>query len=216
MIFIDHDKVPEYAACLQDLKQPIAKRVSTLWCLRTVACLESIEALIKAFEIEQKSELLKHEICYCLGQMDKSPAHVEKIEKFLQRILDEDHPKIVLHEAVEALGNINSENTLLLLKRFENEPSEILYETCFLTIKLIEWRNDTENGKTEGLNLAKLKFTTNDPAPPFNFLKEPKYNDVEHLESIILDNQNYNLFERYRALFTLRELNTEEAVIAMC
>eukprot|EP00347_Sterkiella_histriomuscorum_P019136 403342811 len=217
MIIIDSEKVPEYAATLQDIEQPIAKRVSSLWCLRTVASLEAVEGLFKAFEIEQKSELLKHEICYALGQMDKSPEHVQKIQDFLEKVLDGDYPKIVLHEAVEALGNINSENTLKLLKRFENEPSEILYETCFLTIKLVEWREATENGKKEGLNLAKLKFnTTNDPAPPFNYIREPKYKDIAFLEQIILDNENYNLFDRYRALFTLRELNTEEAVVAMC
>jgi hypothetical protein len=49
------------------------------------------------------------------------------------------HSNIVLHEAVEAMGNIHEENTLKLLKKFENEKSEILYETCFLTTKLIEW-----------------------------------------------------------------------------
>jgi len=52
MIWIDHDKVDEYAATLQDLSKPIAKRVSSLWCLRTIASLESIDALFKAFEIE--------------------------------------------------------------------------------------------------------------------------------------------------------------------
>ncbi len=62
----------------------------------------------------------------------------------------------------------------------------------------------------------KHKFTTNDPAPPYNYIAEPKYQDLKHLEVIILDNQNYDLFERYRALFTLRELNTEEAVVSMC
>lgn len=126
--------------------------------------------------------------------MDKSPAHVEKIQNFLEKVIDEDHTKIVLHEAVEALGNLNSENTLKLLKKFENEPSEILYETCFLTIKLIEWKKETNNGQTEGLNLSKLKFSTNDPAPPFNFVREPKYKDIKYLESILLDNKNYDLF----------------------
>ena len=33
---------------------------------------------------------------------------------------------------------------------------------------------------------------------------------------MLLDNSQYDLFERYRALFTLRELNTKEAVIAIC
>lgn len=122
---------------------------------------------------------------------------------------------IVIHEAVEALGNMNSENTLRLLKKFENEQSEILYQTCDLTIKLIEWNQATDNGKSEGLDKLKYKYTTNDPAPPFNYIKEPKYNDISYLTQILLDNENYDLFKRYRALFTLREINTEESVVAI-
>lgn len=82
---------------------------------------------------------MKHEICYCLGQMNKSAEHTDKIQKFLEKLISEDHSKIILHEAVEALGNMDDENTLKLLKKFENEQSSILYETCYLTIKLIEW-----------------------------------------------------------------------------
>ena len=33
---------------------------------------------------------------------------------------------------------------------------------------------------------------------------------------MILDKDNFDLFERYRALFTLRELMSEDSVIAMC
>lgn len=175
MIIINHDKEPEYAQTLQDLKAPMAERVNALFCLRTISSLTSIDALIKAFNEEPSSELLLHEICYCLGQMTSSPEHIKKIQAFLEKVVDSDHPKIVLHEAVEALGNLDQENTLKLLKKFENEPSEILYETCFLTIKLIEWNKATDHGKSEGLNLQKLKFTTNDPAPPFNYIKEEKY-----------------------------------------
>ena len=140
MIWIDHDKVEEYAATVQDLSAPIAKRHSALFCLRTVASLEGIDALIKAFQEEPSSELLQHEICYALGQMNRTDAHTHKIQSFFESIIDEDHTKIVLHEVVEALGNLNQANTLKLLKKFENEPSEILYETCDLTIKLIEWK----------------------------------------------------------------------------
>jgi len=89
--------------------------------------------------MEPKSDLLRHEICYCLGQMNTSPEHAAKIQPFLEKILSEDHSKIVLHEAVEALGNLSMENSLKLLERFKDEKDEILYETCFLTKKLIEW-----------------------------------------------------------------------------
>ena len=134
MIMIDHAKADEYAAVLQDLSKPITDRVNSLFCLRTVGTIECVEALIKAFELEEKSDFLRHEICYCLGQMNKSPEHVKIILAFFERILQQGaYTKIVLHEAVEALGNVSEENNLRLLDRFADEKDGILYETCFLT-----------------------------------------------------------------------------------
>ena len=86
--------------------------MSDLFCLRTVASLEAVDALIVAFDNEPKSDLLRHEICYCLGQMNESPEHADKIQAFFMRVMTEPHPKIVLHEAVEAYGNLSAENTL--------------------------------------------------------------------------------------------------------
>jgi deoxyhypusine monooxygenase len=79
MIIIEHYKVPEYAEVLSNPDKPITDRVSSLFCLRTVATLETVDALILAFDREPRSDLLKHEICYCLGQMNKSPEHINKI-----------------------------------------------------------------------------------------------------------------------------------------
>lgn len=103
-----------------------------------------------------------------------------------------------------------------MLERFNQERDGILYETCFLTKRLIEWKKETESGKTEGLDLSKLRCATNDPAPPFNFERRPEYASIPFLQSILLDSEKYDLFERYRALFTLREISTEEAVLAIC
>ena len=67
MIIIHNEKEPEYAATLRDLKAPVAERVNALFCLRTISSLTSVDALIQAFKEEPKSELILHEICYCLG-----------------------------------------------------------------------------------------------------------------------------------------------------
>ena len=134
MMIIYHDKEAEYAATLQDVKKPITDRISSLFCLRTIASIEAVEGLIKAFDLEDRSDLIRHEICYCLGQMNKSPEHVKIILAFFERILQQGaYTKIVLHEAVEALGNVSEENNLRLLDRFADEKDGILYETCFLT-----------------------------------------------------------------------------------
>ena len=45
----------------------------------------------------------------------------------------------------------------------------MVVETCELAQDLIKWNKETDHGKTEGVDVTKLKFRTNDPAPPFNY-----------------------------------------------
>jgi hypothetical protein len=153
--------------------------------------------------------------------MNKTPEHVAKIQEFLEYVIDEKngYPEIIVHEAVEAMGNMNQENSLMLLKRYEDEEktTTMVYETVFLARELINWNKATDNGKTEGIDFKKLVYKTNDPAPPFN-LKEEKYRDIPYLQAMLLNKEegaNYDLFQRYRALFTLRELNCMESVVAI-
>ena len=49
--------------------------------------------------------------------------------------MEGNYPAIVTHEAVEGLGNMNSENTLRLIEKYKDERSEIsalVMETCSL------------------------------------------------------------------------------------
>ena len=78
--------------------------------------------------------------------MNNTPEHVKKITAFLEKLIDEDHPPIVIHEAVEALGNMNNYDSLKLLKKFEAEDSphtEMVRETVELARDLIEWNEKT-------------------------------------------------------------------------
>jgi hypothetical protein len=153
-----------------------------------------------------------------MGQMDNSPEHVAKIVQFLEMIIDGDHPQIVIHEAVEALANMSNYDSLGLLKKFEAADSphtEVVRETVELARDLLCWKKDTEDGKSEGIDLTKMRIKTNDPAPPFNYWQLEEYKSVENLTSILLDNKR-STFDRNRALFTLRELNTKESCEAIC
>jgi len=67
MILVDSENMQQYVETLCDLNAPIAERVDSLFCLRSFKELEAVDGLIKAFHTEKKSELLMHEICYCLG-----------------------------------------------------------------------------------------------------------------------------------------------------
>jgi deoxyhypusine monooxygenase len=217
MILVDQE-LQEYSKTLCDLSAPIAERVDSLFCLRSFKQLEAIDALIEAFHKEPASDLLKHEICYCLGQMDNSPEHIAKIQPFLEMIVEGDFAHIITHEAVEALGNLNDSASLQLLEKYSNDPnkekSEMVIETCELALDLLKWNEATECGKTEGIDLKKIKFVTNDPAPPFNYTDNAEYRDVAHLTKMLMSTEE-TLFNRYRAMFTLRELYTEESCVAI-
>jgi hypothetical protein len=142
MIFVDTEDMSKYIDNLCDLNAPIAQRVDSLFCMRAFEEVEAVDGLIKAFHIEKKSELLMHEICYCLGQMDKTPEHVAKITEFLEFLINGEYPQIVIHEAVEALANMNNYDSLKLLKKFEAEDSphtEMVRETVELARDLIKW-----------------------------------------------------------------------------
>ena len=135
MILVDQEDISKYSTTLNDVKAPIAERVDSLFCLKAFEKIDAIDALIEAFHIEQKSDLLRHEICYCLGQMDNSAEHIKKIQAFLEKIVEGEYPQIVIHEAVEALGNLDDANTVALLEKYRNsnaEISEMVIETCEL------------------------------------------------------------------------------------
>ena len=91
----------------------------------------------------------------------------------------------------------------------------IVKETCELALDLAAWRIATQDGKTEGIDLKALKHPTNDPSPPFNPEHDENYKNVSYLTQMLLDDK-VRLFDRYRAMFTLREMHTEESVIALC
>jgi len=115
-----------------------------------------------------------------------------------------------LHEAAEALGNIDDANNQILLERFLDSEHDIIKETCEIAIENLNWMKRTNNGETEGLTKVELIYKTNDPAPPFNYKLNPEYASLEKLSKILHDT-NESIFNRYRVIFTLREINNEAA-----
>jgi len=113
---------------------------------------------------------------------------------------------------------MNNYDSLKLLRKLEAEDSPhtaMVKETVELARDLLRWNKETNCGATEGINLSKMRVRTNDPAPPFNYWQKAEYRDVKNLTDMLLDTR-LTAFERNRALFTLRELNTEESCIAIC
>lgn len=106
------------------------------------------------------------------------------------------------HEAAEALGALGFDDSLDLLKKLRDDENEleIIRETCDIAVDRIIWENSEER-KAEKLKPS--DFTSIDPAPPMPL--EASEPSIPDLEKTLLDTK-LPLFQRYRAMFGLRDL----------
>ncbi|CAH6722928.1 deoxyhypusine hydroxylase [[Candida] jaroonii] len=164
---------------------------------------KAIDYIAECFK--DSSELLKHEVAYVLGQTHNLYA----APHLRQCLADQQQQIMVRHEAAEALGALGDVESLALLQQYyDNDPSIEIKQTCELAIERIKWEQ-SENSKTEVLE--KSLYTSIDPAPPMPTTQESK---IPKLQAILND-QNEPLFERYRAMFRLRDIGSDEACLAL-
>jgi deoxyhypusine monooxygenase len=155
---------------------------------------------------QDASELLKHEVAYVLGQTKNLSS-----APILRAVLKDDVNQqcMVRHEAAEALGALGDTESLPLLQDYyKNDPLLEIRQTCELAIERINWEN-SKQGKEEQLQAS--AYSSIDPAPPLALDQEAK---IEKLTNI-LNSQTTPLFERYRAMFRLRDIGTDEACLAL-
>lgn len=136
------------------------------------------------------------------------------------------------------MGAISSESSIQILKRYLNDPNRTVRETCEIALAKIEWDSSPE-GKAHhttpisedrcasrvyhSLSLIRSNrvYTSIDPAPPTSGLLKAKpapealsRDSIESLRLSLTD-PAVPLFERYRAMFALRNIGTNEAVDAL-
>lgn len=200
----DHTSVCQLGCKLNDTKESLAQRFRVLFTLRNIVCNQSIDAIAKSL-LEDDSDLLKHECAYCMGQM-KDP---HAIPYLVATIKDESQHPMVRHEAGEALGAIGryDEEILRLLKDYSTHKVPELSETCQLALDRLNWYNMRQ---AENDTESTSPYNSVDPTPSF-----PDSYTIDDLRKIYLD-ETRNLFERYRALFTLRNIGSRQAVQVIC
>ncbi|XP_048351740.1 deoxyhypusine hydroxylase [Sphaerodactylus townsendi] len=181
---------------LVDSSQPLKSRFRALFTLRNLGGAAAIEWISGAFGDD--SALLKHELAYCLGQMQDERA----VPVLLRVLQDTSQEAMVRHEAGEALGAIGNPKVLDVLRLYSSDPVIEVAETCQLAVKRLEWL------QTQKAEPSTSPYSSVDPAPPA--LEE----DVGKLRAALLD-ESRPLFERYRAMFALRNLGGEPAVLAL-
>nr|MBE5726541.1 nero [Cucujiformia] len=138
---------------------------------------------------------------YCFGQMQD-----EKALDILISVLDDQNQEpMVRHEAAEALGAIGSDEAIGCLKKFKDDEVTEVAETCQLALERINWLKNSED---EHKDLSKSLYNSVDPAPPSSIT------NIDELKMILAD-EKASLFNRYRAMFALRNIGTEAAIAAL-
>ncbi|TRZ03471.1 hypothetical protein DNTS_021550, partial [Danionella cerebrum] len=110
------EEVSAVGSVLVNTQQDLTTRFRALFTLRNLGGAEAIKWISDAFVDE--SALLKHELAYCLGQMQDERA-IPVLEMVLK---DTNQEPMVRHEAGEALGAIGNPKVLDLLKKHAEDP----------------------------------------------------------------------------------------------
>lgn len=191
----------KYEECLVDLSQPVAKRTHAAFHLRTLGTPEANSAICKALTNRGDSSLMRHELAYILGQM-QLPHCCTTLAQILET---EDEDLLVRHECAESLGAIGNIEYLAILEKYRDHKQTEIAETCQIAVDLMKYRHEQNAGKVEGQG----EFMSVDPAPAFKDTLS-----LAELEQAMMD-KSAALFLRYRAMFSLRNLNSDEAALAL-
>lgn len=91
------------------------------------------------------------------------------------------------------------------MEKYVKDPVVEVAETCELAVERIKWLSSDEDKK----KLSSNPYNSIDPAPPLND------SNIQELQNILLDDKA-NLFQRYRAMFALRNMRNNAAILALC
>ena len=171
-----------------------------------------IDTLCMGLNDARHGSLMRHEFAYVLGQLRD-----EQSCETLETLLRDDHDCVMVrHECAEALGAIGADRSLPILRQVMEDNIHVpeLSETCQLAINVMEWRTNGSDPETQPAACACMlnPYSTTDPAPP-----HPSHATTPLLElgNILLDSDK-PMFERYRAMFSLRNRGGTEAVVQLC
>ncbi|PIK57988.1 putative deoxyhypusine hydroxylase-like [Apostichopus japonicus] len=169
---VNTQDIAKIGALLNDKHKPLPERFRALFTLRNLGGDVAIQSISRCFQ--DPSALLKHEVAYCLGQMQD-----ERAIPILVAVLEDGNQEtIVRHEAGEALGAIGSQTVLPVLETYLKSEIPEISETCQLAIERIKWLNSAEY---ESGPMSDNPFSSVDPAPPSS------HGSIDEAERKLLD-----------------------------
>lgn len=212
---------------LSDPFNPIGMRMRAAYYLRqahgdgadAAAAAVAVETLCRGLLEKRHGSLMRHEFAYVLGQLRDERA-CATLEGVLQNGDAGPHAAedcvMVRHECAEALGAIGASRSVPVLRGVleRNAGTLELAETCRLALGVMEWRAAGGDPETTPAACACMlnPYSSVDPAPP-----HPTHANLTPaaLGDILCD-ADRPVFERYRAMFSLRNIGGADPVRQLC
>jgi len=186
---VSNKEIQNVGSVLNNADRPLKERFRALFTLKGLGGPEAISEMSKAFN--DSSELLKHEVAYCLGQMG-DPQAIPVLSEVLKDLKQ------------EPLGAIGDVSVLQLLQKvLDEDQEEVVIDTCKLAVARLEWVQGQQ--KVEEGTLSTNPYASTDPAPPAT------ESDPDSLKVTLL-NDDLDLFKRYRAMFALRNMGDDKSI----
>ncbi|KAI1295761.1 Deoxyhypusine hydroxylase [Halotydeus destructor] len=193
---LSKEELERVGRILSDPERQLAERFRALFTLKNIGGPEAIYWICQPL-VADSSALLKHECAFCLGQMQDPVAN----DVLIMVLKDLDEHPMVRHEAGEALGAIGSLDSLEVLIEFCEDKTVEVAQTCQLAVRRIDIANST----TGRLNPSSVYMSV-DPTPPADSSLS-----LFQLRDILL-RQDSSLFDKYTAMFALRNAASPEAI----
>jgi deoxyhypusine monooxygenase len=142
----------------------------------------------------------------------------EDSSPILEEILStEGEDILVRHESAEALGAIGCPKYLPLLEQYCSHEAPEISETCQIAVDMIKYKlnlaqkasltpSEVNGTSSTSTSTSSSIYASVDPAPPVSEVKSLSEHRASYLD------QSLSLFERYRAMFSLRDMNCDESV----
>lgn len=169
-----------------------------------------VECLRRSLVVERNSVLMRHEIAFTLGQTETKAA----LKTLKEILIDDSEDEVTRHEAAESIALIDSRPFEQLLSTFarDRDRHPILADTSMLALEgLRQYREQGEDaedapfvpsaicGCTQSIDLSKTETSESRSGASLASL------------SRTLVNAEKTLYERYAALFELRDCHRSEA-----
>lgn len=100
------------------------------------------------------------------------------------------------------MGAIGDPQAKTILEQYSKDPVVEVAETCQIALERLNWLENCD------LDIDNNPYVSVDPTPASSC------KDIQELKKTLLDD-NETLFNRYRAMFSLRNLRSDEATIAL-